>query len=185
MAKSYFCLLAFYRGPATSASTRAPYGSSVQEYHRGKYACARRGHQRDGLGAVPEPQAEQPPGGVYTESDGVAFGCSVSGHFLNVQALCEMPDDTLCVPGTGRPTTNLRAGQHGARRPKLVAVNLAATVEDWSQPGQHPSTLRVFEAVPSYHGLPFYSPREVILCSSGKKTLMALNSTNTAGKSTA
>ncbi|RYP15029.1 hypothetical protein DL765_005973 [Monosporascus sp. GIB2] len=63
------------------------------------------------------------------------------------------------VLGKGRPMANFRAGQHGVRRPKLVAMNLAATGEDWSQPDQHPSTLRVFKAVPSYQDLPFYSGR--------------------------
>ncbi|RYP40948.1 hypothetical protein DL768_010563 [Monosporascus sp. mg162] len=38
----------------------------------------------------------------------------------------------------------------------FIMIDLA-TGGGWSHPDQHPSTLRVFEAVPSFQGLPFYS----------------------------
>lgn len=68
-----------------------------------------------------------PPGGLYSTTNGIAFG-SNSDTFISVQALFITPDDTLWVLDTGRPSviesTMLTMPYAVPGGPKLVAINL-------------------------------------------------------------
>ncbi|KAI0592871.1 major royal jelly protein-domain-containing protein [Biscogniauxia sp. FL1348] len=139
-------------GPRNVRIDTGTYGPPVEEYHyfydqwpiglavskTGRvFTCYTRGTYSYTLGEVVNETAEAPypslelntpPAGLYSESNGIAFGSSDSSHFISVQALYITPDDTLWVLDTGRPTINQSSRPSSPYAapggPKLIAIDL-------------------------------------------------------------
>lgn len=114
-----------------------PIGLAVSKTGR-VFTCYTRGTYAYTLGEVVNKTAERaypnlalnsPPGGLYSVSNGVAFGSNDATGFISVQALYITPDDTLWVLDTGRPTINESQSPSTPYAlpggPKLVAINLS------------------------------------------------------------
>lgn len=142
-----------YAGPHNLRYDTGSYGPTVEEYHyfydqwpiglaiskTGRvFTCYTRGTYAYTLGEVANQTAETPypslhlntpPGGLYSESNGIQFGSSLQDYFISVQALFITPDDTLWVLDTGRPTINESQAPSMPYAvpggPKLVAINLS------------------------------------------------------------
>lgn len=142
-----------YAGPHNVRYDTGSYGPPVEEFHYfydqwpiglaiskiGRvFTCYTRGTYAYTLGEVvnqtaeaayPSLQLNAPPGGLYTESNGIQFGSNLQDYFISVQALFVTPDDTLWVLDTGRPTINESQSPSMPYAvpggPKLVAINLA------------------------------------------------------------
>ncbi|KAF7944266.1 hypothetical protein EAE96_010668 [Botrytis aclada] len=142
-----------YAGPHNLRYDTGSFGPPVEEYHyfydqwpiglaiskTGRvFTCYTRGTYAYTLGEVvnqtaetayPSLQLNTPPGGLYSESNGIQFGSSLQDYFISVQALFITPDDTLWVLDTGRPTINESRAPSMPYAvpggPKLVAINLS------------------------------------------------------------